>query len=162
MRGEKRVQAVIAQTSLERDKPNPLQHHVPPGIGQHFFFDPVPPVDGHVLQLIGGYSRFVGQVFKCTMAFFLGEPRMAVGDDQPNIARAGLVYARKVHFVQNAMTDCEPDAALKIQRCARAGLGARRPARFNPRPTRSVSNFIHQWSPLPVRSVPEDRFPCWR
>ena len=97
------------------------------------------------------------------MALFLREERVAVGDDQAEIARAGLVDAGKINLVENSVAEREPDAAVQIERCAHAGLGARSPARFDSRPARRVTNFISQWSSPAFSSLPEDAdFRCWR
>ena len=49
---------------------------------------------------------------KCAMALFFGEKNSAVGDDQPQVACAGLIHARIINFIQNAMTQREPYLAV--------------------------------------------------
>lgn len=61
------------------------------------------------------------------IAFFLGEKLRAVGDDQPHVADAGLINARVINLVKNAVAQREPDMALVAECRAHAGLGAGMP-----------------------------------
>ena len=61
---------------------------------------------------------------RLAVALDLGEESVPVGDDEPEIADASLVNARIVDFVDDAVTDGEPDAAPLAERCADPVLGA--------------------------------------
>src|SRR5260370_32973163 len=130
--------------SLQRHKPNLLHHHVSPGIGQHFFFDPVASRHAHVGQFVDRHSWFYGKVPEGTMAFLFREELTTVGDNQTEVAGASLVHAGKVDFIKDAMTQREPNPAVEVQGSSDAGLGARSPARFNSGPARRVLYAIAQ------------------
>ena len=78
------------------------------------------------------------------MAFLFGEELATVGDNESEIAGAGLVHAGKIDLIENAMTQREPKPALEAQRSAYAGFGARSPAGFDSGPTRRVTKIIAQ------------------
>src|SRR5207245_11754787 len=67
------------------------------------------------------------------VSLLLREEILAVGNDETEVARVGLIEARKINFVDDAVRKSEPDAALRVDRGADAALGARRPARRNAR-----------------------------
>jgi hypothetical protein len=46
------------------------------------------------------------------MPFFLGKKTIAIGNDQPKVAGAGLVYARIVDFIENSVAGGEPYLAV--------------------------------------------------
>src|ERR1700677_143842 len=124
MRSQQRVEAIVAKIPLERHKANFLQHYISPGIGQHFFFDPVTAIDGGIGQFKDRHSWFNRNILEGTMAFLLGEEATAVGNNQAEVAGAGLIYTRKIDFIENAMTKREPKPALKVERGTHARLGA--------------------------------------
>jgi hypothetical protein len=145
------------EISLSGTKPNFLQHHVSPGIGQHFFFDPVPALHASIGQFEDRHSGFDRKVLEGTMALFFGEEPAAVGDNQAEVAGAGLIHAGKINLVENAVTQREPNAAVEVQRGADSGLGARSPARFDSGPARRITKMIiaHRGSSSPSSSLPE-------
>ena len=86
---------------------------------------------------------------------------MAVGDNQAEIAGAGLIHARKINLIENAVTQREPDSAVQVQRGARATFGARRPAGWDSGPTRGMTNRVAQRNKSsPSSSLPEDARLC--
>ena len=94
---------------------------------------------GSVDQLIGGHTRFEWPVFKRAVALFFGKVIPAVGDDESQVAGTGLVYAGKINFVEDAVTQREPDFAVLVECGTGAGLGAGCPARRNTGPARSMA-----------------------
>ena len=91
------------------------------------------------------------------MAFLFGEEFAAIGDDQAEVAGTGLVHAGKIDFIENAMTQGEPNPAVEVQGGADAGLGARSPARFNSGPAGCVLYAITQsQGPRRHASLPEN------
>ena len=98
------IQAVVAQLSLERHKPNFLQYYISPRIGQHFLFDLKLTRLACVSQFVRRDSRFDGKILEGTMAFLLGEELATVSDNQAEIAGAGLVHPGKIDLIENAMT----------------------------------------------------------
>ncbi len=138
VRREQRVEVIIRKPSLQRFETDLLQHHVAIGIGEYFLEDAVAAAAVGVGQLIRGRARFKRLVLECAVPFLLGKESLAIGDDEAQIARAGLVHTRKIHFIQNAVTQREPDPAVLVQCRAYAGLGARGPARRNPGPAGGV------------------------
>ncbi len=97
------------------------------------------PCNVRVGEFERGNTRLEGNVLKPAMPFFFGEKALAIGDDQSQVASAGLVHARIINFVQNAVAGGEPYPALLIQGGAHAALRARSPTWRNPRPSRSIS-----------------------
>src|SRR6266849_6567338 len=92
-------------------------------------------------------------VFKFAAAFFFREITGAVGDDQSQIAGAGLVHPWIVDFVQDAVAEGEPYAAVQVERRPNAPFGARSPARRNSRPARGKafgSVITHCGSPRSI------------
>ena len=87
-------------------------------------------------------------------ALFFGEIAGAVGDDQSQIAGAGLVHAWKVDFVQDAMAQSEPYPAVQVERGTYAAFGAGSPARRNARPARGKA-FDVPFSLTPQSSLPQ-------
>jgi len=48
------------------------------------------------------------------VAFFFGEEVATVGDEEAEVAGAGLVDAGEIDLVQNAVADGEPDFAVLV------------------------------------------------
>jgi len=152
---QQRVQAIVTKVALQGHEADFLQYHVPPRVGQHFLFNPVASLHAGVGQLIRGYSRLEGTIGEGTMAFFLGEESAAVGDDQSEISGARLVDSREIDFVENAVAQREPHAALEVECSAHARFGTRSPAGFYSGPSRRITKVIaHKKSPQ--SSLPED------
>src|ERR1700722_4062794 len=89
------------------------------------------------------------------VALFLGEEITAVGDNESQVAGAGLVDARKINFVENAVAQGEPDLAVVMERSSDAGLGAGGPGRRNPRPAGGVTygRITHENGSLDQRKM---------
>ncbi len=91
------------------------------------------------------------------MTFLFGEKFAAIGDDEAEVAGTSLVDSGEINFVENAMTEREPNPAVQVQGGADAGLGARSPARFDAGPAWGITNGVtHRKSSSPISSVPED------
>jgi hypothetical protein len=158
VRSQQCVEAVVAQIPLERYESDSLQHHVSPRIGQHFLFDPVPALHARIGQFIDRHSGLDRKALEGTMPLFFGEEAMTVGDDQAEVAGAGLVHPGKINLIENAVTQREPNPAVEVQRRAYSGLGARSPAGFDSGPAGRVSKVIviaHSRSSSPSSSLPE-------
>src|SRR5258708_2784193 len=78
-------------------------------------------------------------VFKSAVTLFFREEIAAIGHNESHVASAGLIDAGKVDFIEDAMTDGEPDLAVLVERRTGATFGARCPARWNARPPRSIA-----------------------
>ena len=156
--GQERVEAIVAQLPLERREGDVLQDDVPARVGDHHLLDPVAALAAGVDEPVGRHALLELLDDAGRVALLLGEEVGAVGDDQPEVARAGHVDARVVDLVQDAVADREPDAALVAGRGPDAALGARRPARRAARPARRVGRpvVVHAVSPRPLspRSAP--------
>src|SRR5579859_2950839 len=109
-------------------------------VGQDVFVDTEAPADVGVGELEGGDAVFETVQNGRAIALFFGEEAVAVGDDEAEVAGAGLVDARIVDFVQDAVAEGEPDAADRGKRGADAGLGAGGPAWRNAWPTWCISH----------------------
>jgi hypothetical protein len=89
-------------------------------------------------DLEGGDAVFHRGGLGRAVALFLGEEAGAVGDDQAEVADAGLVHAGVVDLVQDAVADGEPHAADRRQGAAHTGFRRRGPACLDARPSRCV------------------------
>jgi hypothetical protein len=76
------------------------------------------------------------------MAFFFGEEAATIGDNQAEVAGAGLIHAGKIDLVENAMTQREINSAVEVQRGADPGLSTRSPARRDSGPSRRITKVI--------------------
>lgn len=133
---------VIAQRSLQRHKPRTLEQHVALRVGDHFLLDPVAALRTCVHQAIG--RRALGQPgdLMHSLAFLFGEEFAAIGDDEAQIACAGLIYAWVVDLIEYAMAQGEPDATERRQRRADAVLGTGGPLRRDAGPARSRFRYL--------------------
>ena len=96
------------------------------------------------------------------MTLFFREERAAIGDNETEVARACLIDAGKVDFIQNSVAEGEPNPAVQIEGGADARFCARGPARFDSRPAWSVSNPVtHNHASSPLSSLPEDADFCF-
>ena len=132
---EQRIEAIVADRARERLKLDPLQQDVAPRIGEHQLFEPVAPVgagagDGESRYTVGDRSDDAFGV-----ALLLREEAASIGDDETEIPRAGLVDARIVDLVQNAVAQREPHLTPCRKGRADAALGAGGPPSRNARPS---------------------------
>ena len=94
------------------------------------------------------------------IALLLGEETLSVRDDQAEVADAGLIDARIVDLVENAVADGEPDAARFRERRADPALGARGPSGSNSRRPGRLSHCVITWSKF--RRTRRRRVACHR
>jgi hypothetical protein len=112
---------------------------------QHRLLDAVPPLAAGVDQPIQWNSRV--RIFETvfTTGPLIREELAAVGDDQPEVARAGQVHAGIEDLGEDALSDREPDvargAAGRVERHPDAILGRRCPARLGSGPPRGRAGF---------------------
>ena len=134
MRREKGIDfQFAAQGFIGHFKPYVHEHHRTVRIGQHMFDDTIAagrigigePVEQAVAFRI---IHFVTQV-----ALLLMAEAFSVGDEQLDITRVGLVDGRIVNFVEDSVTEREPNMAARVISCADALLRAVRPAWLDPR-----------------------------
>ena len=104
-------------------------------VAEDFFVDAIVAVEARVGELEDWHAGLVGNILKRAVAFFLGKVAVAVGDNEAEIPSAGLIHAREINFVENAVAQGVPDPAVRIERGADAGFGAGGPAWRNARPT---------------------------
>jgi hypothetical protein len=76
------------------------------------------------------------------VALLFGEESTAISDDQAEVASAGLIDAREIDLIENAVTEREPNPAMEVEGSANPGFGARSPARFDSGPAGSVTSFV--------------------
>ena len=105
-----------------------LDHHVGAVIGQHMLDDAEPATGVGVDQPERRHAVLQRGDLEVAVALLLGEEAIVAGDDQAEVARAGLIDARIVDLVQDAVAEREPDAADRGQRGADTALRAGGPA----------------------------------
>src|SRR6185437_10480875 len=135
---------------LERAKGDALQHRIVHRIGEHQLLDAI------AAGKAGAGDRkrrnaVLGRMDDAARAALLfGEIAVAVGDDEAEVARAGLIDARIIDLVEDAMADREPDTAHPAERRADPALGARGPAPGNSRPAGRLPGQRHRRPPVPT------------
>ena len=134
MRRKHGVKVVIRELPLCRFKADLLENHAAIWIRQNFLVDAIPSTVVGVDQFIGGYSCLDGVVLKGAVTLLLGEEIQAVGNNESHVASTGLVDAGKINFVEDSMTEREPDFAVLVERRTGARLGARSPSWRNAGP----------------------------
>src|SRR3954471_17699149 len=75
------------------------------------------------------------------IALFFREVRRTIRDDEAEVSDAGVIHARVVHLVENAVAQGEPHPALAADRGTEAALRASGPTSWNARPA---------WSEFPL------------
>jgi hypothetical protein len=93
-----------------------------------------------------GDTGFDGLVFEGAVAFLLREEIATIGDDEAEVAGAGLIDAREIYFIDNSVTNGEPHPAMLVQGCTNAGFGAGSPAWGNSGPAGCVTRIAHKVS----------------
>ncbi len=128
MRRDEDIDAVVSNRPFERLEGNLLQQSFAPGIGNDLLLDPVAAVCCSVDEPKGRNALLDHVDFMNGVSLLFGKIAVPIGDDQTHIARTGGIDARIVNFVQDAVTDREPNAAACRKRSSNPTLGARRPA----------------------------------
>src|SRR5581483_12022781 len=108
MRREQCEQAIVRQASFERFESYLLQNYAAVRIGQDLLVNAIAARDMRIRHAIRRDSRLKRSVFKRAMALLFGKEIFAVCDDEPHVARAGLIDAWEVNLVQNSVTQREP------------------------------------------------------
>ena len=124
MRRQQSKEAVVPELPLKRGETDFLEYNIAIGIGKDFFMDAIASVDVCVGQLKGGDPGFERSILEGAVAFFFGEKIAAISYDESEITGTSLIDARKIDFVENAVTHCEPDFAVLVKSRTRAGFGA--------------------------------------
>ena len=80
MRSQQRIQTVVSEIPLKRDKSNFLENDVTVRIGEDLFFHPVSSVELCIRQRVNGNAGFEGQVLEPAMTLLFREIIDTVGD----------------------------------------------------------------------------------
>ena len=97
--------------TIQHLQPDLLQHDVVARVGDDVLDDAEPAAEMGVDDQEGGDAVLQPAGLEAAVALFLGEEAGAVGDDQAEIAGAGLVDPRVVDLVEDAVAEGEPNAA---------------------------------------------------
>src|SRR5690349_8219108 len=133
MRREQREEPIVA-AAVERGERNPLQHDIARRIGKHRLFDAIAAVGGDVGERESRYAVINRPNRAARMTLFFREIIAAIGDDEAEIAGAGIIDAWVINLVQDAVAERVPDAAFQLESRSDGALGARGPARRNTGP----------------------------
>ena len=134
VRSEQREQTIVRYVAPQRLEADALEDDVRGRIREYLLVNAIAAVGGGVAHAKRGNARRKQRHLRARVAFLLGEVRLAVGDDQAEIARARRVDAGIVDFVEDPVAQCEPHVARRAERGADAALRAGGPSRGNPRP----------------------------
>ena len=129
MRRQQDMHAIVGQDALLRGESDLLQYGVAMGIGQGLLLDAVTTVPADVDQLERRDALGEPVNAGVGVTLLLRKERRAVRDEQPHVAYAGLVDARIIDLVENAVAEREPNVTVGAERRAHADLGARGPSR---------------------------------
>ena len=143
MRGEDGHQGIVGEGALEGDEADALQHDFPRGVGEDLLFDAVPLLTAGVRQAERGYALGKGDDGVVGVTLLFGQPALAIGDDESQVADAGLVDAGVVDLVENAVAKREPDPATGTERGAHAAFRTGSPAGLDARPARCEGWSCH-------------------
>ena len=136
MRREQHEQAQCVLRVGERCEPYPLQEGRPIRIAADVLLDPIAAPSTAVQQAKGWDAVFGAANAVRRVSLLLGEEPAGIGDDEAEVADASLIDPRIENFVDDAVTQREPEAALMAERRSDATLGARCPARGDAGPAR--------------------------
>src|SRR6185437_8682095 len=139
---------IVSQSARQRNKPDLLQDDVAVRVRENLLLDAVTAAEFGVGQVKSGDARFDSGDLKLAVTFLLRKETHPIGDQQAEIARAGHINAGKINLIKNSVAEREPDPAGVIESSPYAGFGARRPARWNARPSWRKGVVTHE-------SVPE-------
>src|SRR5262245_10253652 len=103
------------------------------GIGKDMFYNPVAVVRRSIRDTIEEAITLRIFNFVSQVTFFLMAKRFTVADEKLKVTRVRLVDVWIVNLIQDAVAQCEPNAATGVIGCAYAFLGAGSPARLDSR-----------------------------
>jgi hypothetical protein len=109
MRRQQREQPELR--TVKDFQPDLLRHDVSALIGQDMLVDAKAAAGVGVDEFEGGHAVFQTREFERAVALLLGEEAGTVGDDEAEVTGAGLIDARIVDLVEDAVAEREPDAA---------------------------------------------------
>ena len=124
MRREQAVEAVVLESAFERRELDFLENDVAVGIGEDVLLDAIATVQRGVHQPVSGNAFRQLTDARSGMTLLFGKVVGPVGDEQTLISGAGLIDAREVDLIKNAVAGGEPNLAVQVERGAHAGLGA--------------------------------------
>ncbi len=108
VRREQHEQAVVAGRAGERREARALEQDRAARVGDDLLLDPVAVLRAGVHQPVGRDPLEQAGRLVPRITLLLGEEVAAVGHDQPEVSRAGLVHAREVDLVEDAVAQREP------------------------------------------------------
>ena len=129
MRRQQREQAQGAVAQVF--EPDLHQHRVAARVADHALDDAETAAEMRAREQKSRHAVFERLHLRGAVPLFFGEEAVVVGDDESEVADAGLVDPRIVDFVEDAVADGEPDATGVGERRADSALGARGPSRPN-------------------------------
>ena len=110
-------------------------------IGEHVFYQPVAALAFRVGKAV---KRAIAlRVFDpvVQVAFFLVAKGFAIGDEELEVARVGLIHMRIVNLIDDAVAEREPEPATGMIGRAHAFFRARSPARLDSGRSKRDENF---------------------
>src|SRR5262249_23687405 len=116
VRREEGVEAVVASLAALGLEAYMLENDIAARIGKHELFDDIAAVARHVAQREGGHAIIHRPDRTRGVTLLFREIAAAVGDDEAEIARAGIVDTGIVDLVENAVAQREPHTAFDLGR----------------------------------------------
>src|SRR6267378_5317618 len=122
MRREECVKAIVRILARQGVKRYTLQHNVALRIREHQLVEPIAPLAAGAAYGKGRHAVVDRPDGAFGIALFLGKEPLSVGYDETEVSRAGLIDARMVNLIQNAMAQREPHPAARGECRAHATL----------------------------------------
>jgi hypothetical protein len=141
MRRQQREEPIITR-AVKRPEGDTLQHDIADRIGKHGLVDAIAAIGGDIGKPESRHTVLDGMHRTARVAFLFREIIAAIGDNEAEIARAGIINARIINLVENTVADRVPDAALRRERRVEPALGAGRPACRNAGPAGSLTAHL--------------------
>ena len=130
VRRQQHEHPVVLEPPLQRTECHALHEHRALGISDDHLLYLVVAAGARVHEAIARHRR-ADQVHRALgVSLLLREEAIGPAHEQPEVARVGLVHARVVDLVHDAVRHGEPHVAAPVERRADSALGARRPARL--------------------------------
>ena len=124
VRRQQREDRVIGHLAPQRLKMDGLQENIALCIGEDGLDDAITASQAIARDAITRHALSERGYPRTRVSLLLREEILAVGNDEAQVARVGLIQSRKINFVDDAVREREPDATLRVDRSPHAAFRA--------------------------------------